>query len=237
MDGIRRYVLERPNGTPNDPLRLGTVMLRVKLRIRALSGPFSVNGGDAVTRSTAIERFEHALRQAKIGEFVRVSDSKQRVIRAKPVQLKVSVLPTNGNWKVDRYFGYMHSQYGRLNILGATVCKTIGTTSTPSQHSDWPPLSNWKQAGFPGRESSAGGNAIDLAADKRTMKAMFYKAIDQAKELDVENVIHWPYDSNRPLIWNPEQGIHTYDIPPGGSDHKGHTHADFQPKRTGGTRC
>jgi len=237
MDGVRRYVLKKPDGEVTGPTRLGMLMIRVKLRARKMSPPFSVNGGEPEPRKTAVDGFEAALRRAHVGEFQRLDGGGNAAIRAKPVHLKVKILQTNGNWKIDRYFGSMVSQFGRLNVYGVTVCKSIGTTSTPSQHCDWPPLDDWRKHGFPNKSSSAGGNAIDLNADKRTMKAMFHRSIHDAKELDTENVIHWPYDSPHPLIWNPEQGIHQYVIPPGGSNHKSHVHWDASPTRSGRTRC
>jgi hypothetical protein len=46
----------------------------------------------------------------------------------------------------------------------------------------------------------------------------------------VRNIIHWFTDDPHPKIWH-EGTWGLYEIPPGGSDHRGHVHFDLDPPR------
>lgn len=63
------------------------------------------------------------------------------------------------------------------------------------------------------------------------MTAMWEWSLDRKESLEIVNLIHWPLGSDYPLIWNAAGGVHRYDVPPGGSTHDNHVHADFVPSR------
>lgn len=217
-------------------------------RMRLMKGPFTAlvhhkPQGPPKVKPEAIHTAVTLLTHAHQAGYVLVlKNDRGRGVTARTEDLGTA--STTGNFLADQFFAWLGTEYGAgLVNIGAMVCKSIGSTSTPSQHSDWATLPNYKLYGFPSRKSSGGGNAIDWYflwdgryEATRTDEA-FYTAIHNAEPLGIQNIIHWPVTSRVPLIWNPERGMHTYDVPLGGNDHRTHGHTDFRPSRTSGNLC
>jgi len=242
---FHRFRLRAPDGSVSEPLTRAGYLLRAGARMRKAHGPYQVGVknrdlGPRKGLPRAIASLGRVAREAEVGEVVLVHPAAGPDIEARKVQIRQKVWQTSGNAKVDRFATIAAAHFGPLENDGALVCKTIGSTSTPSQHSDWPTLAAKlaRKFGFGSAADSAGANAIDLfTGDRKTQTACFYWTIDQADEFGVANAIFWPPESPHPLIWNREHGLHEYEIPPGGSDHRFHQHTDFLPTRTPPTRC
>ena len=213
-------------------LRRRLLLIRGRLALKEGKdrGPFR-------PRKDAIHRYVVQMTgETEPGRVMRLVNERRKFVEGRVIE--VDVTDTTGNELVDNFFTALRLRYGPPQNLGAAVCKTIGSTSTKSQHRRWKAISTWKKYGFSKMAASAGGNAIDWAFTSRArLDESFYWAITVADEYQLQNIIHWPEDSKVPLIWNPSGGLHTYSIPSGGSDHKGHGHADFRPTRASGDDC
>lgn len=232
----------------SDLVLVQEVEAEYRKRMRLMKGPFEGTAHHRVKFSAkakplAIHEAATILaHQNAPGLVLALNNERHKGVTTRVEELGVS--STTGNYLVDQFFGWLAAEYGPgLVNLGALVCKNIGATSSPSQHSEWGPIPDWGHFGFPNKAASEGGNAIDWyfakdgGYDAVRTDASFYAAIHNADALGLENIIHWPEQSSVPLIWNPERGLHTYDIPRGGSDHRTHGHADMRPTRTEGNLC
>lgn len=239
---MRAWQVRTGDRPPSAPITdEGDLRKAIAGRLSQFDDPFTLHPwgkpeGPPRKRSDAVDRAFAQSTHAQTGFVLGVRNSKGKGILIRVLDIVVPASATDANEKVDRWFVMMRSRFspGLLN-LGATVCKSIGSTSTPSQHNPWSELSapQAKAQAFSSAGVSDRGNAADLShsGGRAVMKRMWSATLDARVELEVQNVIHWPLGEPYPLIWNPARGIHRYVIPRGGSTHDNHVHADFAPSR------
>ena len=195
-------------------------------------GPYKVKP-EIITNAT------NTMLREDVGVQVYVENKAEKGVRCRKVEYDIKLVATSGNEAIDRWATWIIENYNPgVQLWGAMVCRGIGSTGRPSQHSNWGPIANWKNYCFSSYGGSKGGNAIDIHHVQRSvMTEMFYDSIKAADEFCLENLINWPIGSSHPLIWNPERGLHEYDVPRGGSNHFDHVHGDCRPSRTTGRLC
>jgi hypothetical protein len=239
---MRAYVLRTNDKALSKPITDDDKLRQaIASRMRPFEDPFRLREhGDApgpwLKRAPAIDRVTAKTLHGAVGLAIELRNKAGKGIVSRVIDVRVPSSITNANEKVDRWFLGLDSNCGPgiLN-LGCTVCKSIGSTSSRSQHSPWTPLSTTqaKAAGFSSASVSDEGNAGDAAhsGGRAAMKKMWEWSLANRDDLGIVNLIHWPIGSPTPLIWNEAGGIHVYDVPPGGSNHSDHVHADFSPSR------
>jgi hypothetical protein len=241
---LRAYTFKTNDKTPSKPVTSDDdVRKNISSRLRAFEGPFrlrrhSDTAGPWRERADAVDKANAAILHGAVGLAVEVRNKAQKGVLCRVVDVITPASVTTGNEKVDEWFQVLAAEFspGLINV-GALVCKTIGSTSTPSQHSNWSAMStsDARSFRFTSGASSAGGNAIDIAHSRTTMKKIWEFGLDHHNDFDICNLIHWPLGSPTPLIWNEGGGIHVYDVPSGGSNHSDHVHCDFNPTRPTGS--
>ncbi len=235
---MRAYTAKTGDRPPSKPIYQDADLRKtMSARLRPFSGPFTIHvwgkpEGPPRERADAVERGYKIATHAGTGLGLAIMNAADKGILVRVIDVATPASVTNGNEKVDAFYFAVVKQFSPgVQNLGATVNKTIGSTGTLSQHHDWTEEddgNSWKLDGFSSIYVSDGGNAIDVAhASRATMRDIWNVGLLRHAEFDIQNLIHWPLGSPYPLIWNPENGAHRYDVPPGGSNHADHVHADF----------
>lgn len=237
---MRAYTFKTNDKPPSKPVGSDSgVRKAIASRLRPFDAPFRLRRhGDSPgpwrQREEAVDKATAAVLHGAVGLALEVRNKAGKGILCRVVDVVTPASVTTGNEKVDEWFHVLQAEFspGLINV-GALVCKSIGSTSTPSQHSNWGPLSSStaKSNRFSSGASSAGGNAIDIAHSRAVMKKIWEFGLAHADDFDICNLIHWPLGSPTPLIWNEGGGVHVYNVPSGGSNHSDHVHADFNPGR------
>lgn len=211
-------------------------------RLKPFDDPFTLHiwgeaEGPPRKRADAVLRTFKAVTHGPIGLQLATKNKAEKGILSHVVDIMTPASVTNGNEKVDEWFFALMHEFGGLINLGVTVNKNIGSTGTISQHHDWTEesIASAKADNFSSAAVSDGGNAADIGhATRQTMSSMFYWTLDRVAQFEIQNLIHWPIGKPYPLIWNPENGLHRYDVPSGGDNHAYHLHGDFRHSRPWG---
>jgi hypothetical protein len=243
---VRAYTVKTNDKKPSSPIAEDEKLRpSIASRMRPFNDPFRLREhgdlpGPWLKRSDAIDRITAKTLHGAVGLATDLRNKAGKGVMVRVIDVRVPSSITNANEKVDAWFLGLDTNCGPgiLN-LGCTVCKSIGSTGTRSQHSPWSQLSatQAKAAGFSSASVTDEGNAGDAAhsGGRTAMKKMWEWSYANREDLGIVNLIHWPIGSPTPLIWNEAGGIHVYNTPPGGSNHSDHVHADFEPSRPSGT--
>lgn len=238
---MRAVILRTNDKPPSKPILDDSWRKNLAARLRPFEDPFTLHPwgkpeGPPRGRGEAVDRAFKQSSHAGTGFVLAVLNKNDKGVLIRVADVVVPASATDANEKVDRWFIGLRDEFspGLLNY-GCTVCKWIGNTGTPSQHNPWTELSAAvaKAQGFTSAEVSDFGNAGDMAhsSGQRVMTQMWEWSLENKDDLEIQNLIHWPLGSSYPLIWNPENGVHRYVVPSGGSTHDNHVHADFRPGR------
>lgn len=138
---MRAVVLRTGDKPPSKPI-MDEAALRKSMasRLRPFTPPFTLHPwgrpeGPPRGRGEAVARAFKSATHAGTGYVVAVLNEAGKGILVRVVDVVVPASVTDANEKVDRWFVGLRDEFspGLLN-LGCTVCKFVGTTSTPSQH-------------------------------------------------------------------------------------------------------
>lgn len=238
---LRRYRILRPDGeTWAGPFDHAEIVDRISARTKG-SGPLAIkrpgeDRGRFRPRDAALRRFADDLREARVGERLRLiaREAPPEPVVVRKVQLRVRIPETPGNQHVDEFLARVVARWPDVENWGTLANRPVGSTAVPSQHSCYEPLPRLEAQrwGFDSPRASRGANAIDLHHDrKRIMGSIFTLAIADADPLWVAHAI---YDGRE---FTPEGGVRPYDVPAGGSMHRDHVHVAFRPFRSPGALC
>lgn len=117
-----------------------------------------------------------------------------------------------------------------MNAMNSWIHKNFRLTGSN------PPLGTDRQIGTTGVVSQhAYGNAGDYFGQDSEMSRLMLTLVKMANSRTIRNLGHVIHMlSGVPSVWSwNNQSIHTYAVPPGGSDHAGHTHVDMLPQFAG----
>src|SRR3972149_2282993 len=134
-------------------------------RLRSFDGPFHqrTHGerfGPYRPLKDAVNKADHDLTQSDVGFLLFVANKAGKGVRGRRIEYEIKLADTTGNANIDLLFTDILQNFNPgVQNMGAQVCKTVGTTSTPSQHSAWSGLTSTvaRQYGFASGPDSAGG--------------------------------------------------------------------------------